>query len=131
MADSVEQFKQKLDAWGAKIDQKAKGVISSITSSNSTGNLARSFKHRVKMFQGVPSAVVFKLERYGVFLSYGVGRGQGINNQQAGKRVASDWWGKALTDKDLEELQAIILAYNSNLVINQFSNLNKRIVSIS
>ena len=120
MAGEVDTFIANLNAWGDKIDAKAKAIIPSFTTSGSSKKLARSFKHKIKLAFGVPDRVQFRFKRYGIYFNYGVGRGQAIGNQAAGKRVATDWYGKVITDNDIAELQNIVAEYDQNLVINAF-----------
>lgn len=60
----------------------------------SSGALARSLKGAVKLEDGLPDKITWKLNRYGVFVAKGVGRGISAADRRANKptkRVPKDW----------------------------------------
>ena len=73
---TVDEFNRGVKAWGDAVRQASRGALSMLTKVYS-GRLRGSLKSKVNKGNddGVAKAIAFRFERYGVFVSYGVGRG--------------------------------------------------------
>lgn len=72
----AQEFNRRVKAWGDKVRAESHGALTSMTKVYS-GRLRSRLKDIVSLGKddGVAQWVGFRFERYGVFVSYGVGRG--------------------------------------------------------
>ena len=72
----AQEFNRRVKAWGDKVRAESHGALTSMTKVYS-GKLRSRLKDIVSLGKddGVAKWVGFRFERYGVFVSYGVGRG--------------------------------------------------------
>lgn len=73
---TAEEFNRRVKRWGANVRAESHGALTSMTRTYS-GRLRSRLKDVVSLRKddGVAQWVGFRFERYGVFVSYGVGRG--------------------------------------------------------
>ncbi|MGN0049291.1 MAG: hypothetical protein ACI37U_10430 [Bacteroides sp.] len=77
---TIEEFNRLVTRWGENVRERARATL--LARTHSSGRLADKLREYVDSFEynGPATRVAFRFERYGVFRSYGVGRGYIIFN---------------------------------------------------
>lgn len=77
---TVDDFNRLVTRWGENVRERARATL--LARTHSSGRLADKLREYVDSFEdnGPATRVAFRFERYGVFRSYGVGRGYVIIN---------------------------------------------------
>lgn len=126
----ASSMRVKLKASAAQFKKGKKGTIVRKSKSGAERNeekLIDSIKHRVYYAHGIAEGVGFRIERHGVFVHKGVGRGYKMVNGMViryatgpminGGRKPVDWF-NSIVDQDTEKLANDLAQVNADASVN-------------
>lgn len=116
--NDVAQYQADIKDWTQKSKRTTVGKMDALgiqhyPYSTNPEPLAKALKVIMRLKGDLPSKVVYRFPKSGIYVAKGVSRGHPISNP----RQAKDWLNASI-DEDIEELGDIVAEHTADMIVN-------------